>query len=340
MRSLGGFTLVELLVVITIIGILIALLLPAVQAARESARRMQCSNSLKQMGLGILNFESQYKTLPPGTYSKLWMTALSKDYEGEREWPSAITFILPYLEQQGYYDTLGGAGFMVGGIKLENPWNDSPTWTNLSINKVVIPVLQCPSDFLGDNLVTITSDLKLTKSNYLCMFSGLNDGESYRPDPKSGGRFKYINCAKDRRAAFRPYEGVPISDITDGTSQTIAMAEYLKGIDAGDARGDFYTNRAGCKFLHVTSGPNSTLADNLCSVFCPAGSPYNDPKQNLPCTFGADTGNFATARSRHPGGVNAVYCDGSIHFISDTIDSSTWQCLGFIADDKTITKDY
>ena len=235
---------------------------------------MQCSNNLKQVGLGILNFESQYKTLPRGTYSKRRFTGASAQYGGEIEWPSFLHLILPYLEQQAYFDALGGPNFT-----KENPWTDPTQWTNTVLNNTSLNALQCPSDFLGDNVIIITSSLKVAKSNYLGIFSGHYDGDSY-----DNGMYK--NCATELRGPFRPYEGVPISDITDGTSQTMAVAEYLKGIDSDDARGDIFTNRAGCKFVYVTTSPNSTMPDSLCSYnaqFCQAGTNHNDPSQNLPC---------------------------------------------------------
>ena len=333
-RPLHGFTLVELLVVITIIGILIALLLPAVQAAREAARRAQCTNNLKQIGLGALNFECQQQTLPRGTFAKLRFTGLAANYNNEYEWPYFIHAILPYLDQQGYYDALGGPQF-----KIENPWIVSSQWSN-TVNGIAQPALLCPSDFLGASIGQAATGVTLTKSNYLGIFSGHNDGDNYEPNSLN---YTYKNCATVVRAAFRPYEGTPISDITDGTSQTMAVAEYLKGTDANDQRGFFYTNRAGCKFLFVTTGPNSTTPDNLFDShpgFCPTGSDHNDPSQNLPCNGGGNTMNFATPRSRHPGGINAVFCDGSVHFIPDVVNFSTWQHLGYIADGYAVSVDY
>ena len=116
-----GFTLVELLVVITIIGILIALLLPAVQAAREAARRGQCSNNLKQIGVALHNFESQHGTFPPGVKQKVQL--------GDDQWAYLLHYLLPYLEQQAYYDTLGGPQF-----NLKYPWYTptQPAWAQLA----------------------------------------------------------------------------------------------------------------------------------------------------------------------------------------------------------------
>jgi prepilin-type N-terminal cleavage/methylation domain-containing protein len=318
-----AFTLVELLVVITIIGILIALLLPAVQAAREAARRLQCSNNLRQIGIGLHTFESRDGTLPPGTMCK--GSRFTKTGDTEREWPSAIHFLYPFIEQQNYYEAIDGPRF-----RIDNPWGTP--WP-ASVLNVTISALQCPSDSGTSGL---NSD-GLSKSNYLVIFSGERDGDNYAGDYQGGN---YQNTAPNRRAAFRPYEGVPFADVKDGTSNTMAFAEYLKGVGPKDARGNFYTSRAGCKFLYVHTGPNSVAKDNLSQYFCPGSGTPDEPANNLPCTGGADPDNYATPRSRHPGGVLAVFCDGSVHFIQENIDLATWQNLGWINDGNTVSIDF
>jgi prepilin-type N-terminal cleavage/methylation domain-containing protein/prepilin-type processing-associated H-X9-DG protein len=328
-RPLHGFTLVELLVVITIIGILIALLLPAVQAAREAARRSQCSNNIKQIGLGLLNFESQNKTFPPGIMGNI---RFSNDYaaSGGYQWAYLLHFILPQLEMNAYYEAIGGPQFK------KDLYNDKPAFKD--VNNVGFAALWCPSDAGADNgFIVDAGQYRWPKTNYLGLFSGLNDGDAAY---SSSGYGPLADLRQ--RAVFRYSKGTSIADITDGTSNTMAVAEYLKGIVLNDARAQPYTHRAGCQTLFVTLGPNSTAPDNLSIYFCPNSGTPNDPSNNLPCVGGDNNANYASPRSRHPGGVHAVFCDGSVHFIGDNVDShipintadlpGTWQRLGWMAD--------
>jgi prepilin-type N-terminal cleavage/methylation domain-containing protein/prepilin-type processing-associated H-X9-DG protein len=315
-----GFTLVELLVVITIIGILIALLLPAVQAAREAARRAQCSNNLRQIGVAMHGFASQNNMFPPGIKAG---NRFSYDYaKGGYEWVYLLHFLMPFSEQDSYYSVVHGPQF-----DINNPWYAPDQWT--AVPAMAFSTFLCPSDSFGEDLSDWgpSYPVHVAKSNYLGIFSGFNDGDAFSDNVSA------------RRAVFGYYRGRALSEIEDGASHTMAVAEYLKGVAAGDNRGVFWTNRAGCQTLFVTLGPNSAAPDNICYQFCPNGGSPNEPTQNLPCVPGADSVNYASPRSRHPGGVNAVFCDGSVHFIQDNIDTATWQGLGWIADGKTIAMD-
>jgi prepilin-type N-terminal cleavage/methylation domain-containing protein/prepilin-type processing-associated H-X9-DG protein len=330
----AGFTLVELLVVITIIGILIALLLPAVQAAREAARKSQCGNNLRQIGVAMLNFESRCGTLPPGT-KRRW-----GDSGSGYEWIYLLHYLLPDLEMNGYYDVIGGPKFNT------DLYNNPVSWSG--VNNAGLAYLWCPSDSLSDNgFYPWTSTVLVPKSNYLGLFSGGNDGEGRSSGPTT-----------NRQAVFRSGVGTRIADITDGASNTMALVEYLKGVSSKDARGLFYTQRAGCQTLYATLAPNSPTQDWICNAFTLADTP-DEPSLNLPrkSTCEQPPGswhcneNYASPRSRHPGGVQTVFCDGSVHFISDSINThlpldphdpadlpGTWQRLAWIADGLIVDK--
>jgi prepilin-type processing-associated H-X9-DG protein len=208
--------------------------------------------------------------------------------------------------------------------------------------------LLCPSD-LGTGAIKNEPGFaapgaftQVPASNYLGIFSGLNDWHNYKltgnGDPSSDGS-PGSNPVPTMRATFGYYSGTRLATIEDGTANTMAVAEYLTGIDSNDERGGFITNRAGCQFLYVTLGPNSAAGDNILSwnpSFCPTDNSHNLPALNLPCTPGNTDANFASPRSRHSGGIQAVFCDGSVHFIADEVDIQTWQSLGWINDGQQL----
>jgi prepilin-type N-terminal cleavage/methylation domain-containing protein/prepilin-type processing-associated H-X9-DG protein len=334
-----GFTLVELLVVITIIGILIALLLPAVQAAREAARKVQCSNNLRQIGIALLNFECRNGKFPPGVMSTKYLgNSPNAAQYGGYQWTYLLHFLLPDLEMEPYYTAIKGPTFN------SDLYDHPEVWA--SVSQSGLAYLWCPSDLFGTNQWLDDAPYRWAKTNYLGIFSGENDhGSAWSvvsppapPTPPSGTLDPLHNpkC----RAIFCYGRGTSIADITDGTSNTMTVAEYLKGLDSNDFRGNMYTHRAGCQFLYVKTGPNSTVPDIM--VGCPNVPTVDDPSMNLPCDGGPAETHFATPRSRHPGGVNAVFCDGSVHFISDSINGhvptsttdipGVWQRLGWMAD--------
>ena len=327
-QSTRGFTLVELLVVITIIGMLIALLLPAVQAAREAARRMQCGNNLKQIGLAMHNYCSLHNTFPLGEMESYipW---------GNPQWPCVLHFLLPYLEQQALGDDFAAAQ-RTGVV----PWQpESLTAWPKQINGRSVSAYLCPSDGLGGQTkyhpFSGSNGMRVFATNYLGIFSGLTDDDT-RNAGKGSSSFK-----QSQRAMFTINQCTSPADITDGMSNTLAFAEYLTGTTETELRGWPYTQRAGCHFLYVWRTPNTSIPDVLFADprFCSGSGSANDqPGLNLPCEGTSDAGQTAAARSRHPGGVNGVMADGSVQFFSEAIAVGAWQSLGFIRDGAVPTE--
>jgi prepilin-type N-terminal cleavage/methylation domain-containing protein len=315
-----GFTLVELLVVIAIIGVLVALLLPAVQQAREAARRMQCANNLKQLGLAVHLYADSHNTIPFGSLNHVSVTGR---WGCNPEWPYLLHYLMPIIEQKAYYDQL--------------PWNDRRTsicpWMADGITAFPaalhgkrINTFLCPSDaqiggMNGIKPASLPTGPVLAVTNYLGVFSGLNDGET-------------TSEPKDRMGAFRMNTGRRFAEFSDGTSNTIVIVEYLRG-HTTDGRGYFYTNRASSQYIQATNTPNSSNPENLLdhARWCGSTSPGSQPSKNLPWVKdGNSDHNFASARSRHTGGVGVVLGDGSVRFATNSIDLNTWRNLHWLGD--------
>ncbi len=291
-----AFTLVELLVVIAIIGILIALLLPAVQAAREAARRSQCTNNLKQLGIGMQNYHDIYHSLPVGSYSCCWGT-----------WKVAL---LPYIEQlalrQKYVDN-NKYGVPVDNARYAHA-------ANLPVTTTRIATYQCPSDTPNPN----TFISRVTSDNYAVNYgnTGMGQQATLNGVVFHGAPFKVSGGSTSPAVTFS------FRDIRDGLSNTLLAAEVLQGI-GNDLRGFSWWGDASGFETYLS--PNSSLPDVVYTTsYC-----NNQPQQGLPC-IGTPTSTQPSmfgSRSRHPAGVQVVMCDGSARFIPDSIALYLWQVL-------------
>lgn len=310
-----AFTLIELLVVIAIIGILVALLFPAVQAAREAARRTSCRNNLKQIGLALHGFHDVQNCFPNGSENAkpVLLTAPRITY---------MISLYPFLEQKPAFDrwdpTAPGTPDGYGGTI---PWCSSVnSLGDDAVTAVVLPNLLCPSDGVGGRTSTRVTYWTSCHSNYLA-FCGDDNYAAILPGA----------VPPHRRSAFGFNFGARIGEILDGTSCTMVFGEYLTGVPEGGAQEDFrgavWIDIPGLSQIYTRSTPNSTSPD----VFFPAGRCFNRPELNLPCTIASKEESTAAARSRHPGGVHVLMGDGSVQFVNESISLAVWRALGTIA---------
>jgi len=302
-----GFTLVELLVVIAIIGILVALLLPAIQAARESARRSQCVNSLKQLGVAMQNYHDTNSHLPPGSFSCCWGT-----------WQM---FVLPFLEEQELADLYQLSPKTIP-IYLPNYRYDvndaskNPPVRNLDVCQNRVAALTCPSD------VPQVRANGIAQHNYVANYGNTNHiGWPI-------GAVKYLGApfvGDDQQDPVYPEIAVKFREIADGLSKTLLASETVQG-QAGDARALTWWGWGSA--FETFDPPNTNAVDII------QGNPKDcQPiEPNPPCTpMTAGIGLMrAAARSRHPGGVNVAMCDASVHFVVDDVDLATWRAAGTI----------
>jgi prepilin-type N-terminal cleavage/methylation domain-containing protein/prepilin-type processing-associated H-X9-DG protein len=353
-----GFTLIELLVVIAIIAVLIALLLPAVQSAREAARRAQCVNNLKQLGLAIHNYHSSINSLPWGD-GPWWI-----------EW-SAHTLLLPYIEQGPIYNAINFVDTQPFG---QTPMpNDNPA--NTTAEYRVISGFLCPSD--QDRLTSPDGH-----NNYMANSGSAPNcdygGNSWAPswNQPTAGPFIYSSNGIDTGPPGFGGSSVNIAGITDGTSNTAAFSERVKAIGSnlGPTTAPFDTSIPTASLAVTATVPNNQEQTpqayyQLCRLTPPVpdvgnqdlavnndnnisgstwvtGQPCNTrylhvmPPNTWSCRTPAQGLQMAhTASSRHPGGVNVMFCDGSVKFLKSSVSVQTWWALGSRAGNEVISSD-
>lgn len=342
-RPLGhGFTLVELLVVIAIIGVLIALLLPAVQAAREAARRSQCTNNMRQLGIALHNYHSASEAFPMGS---------EVDVAELDVFAGAVTRILPHLEQStvtSIYD-------------FDRYWEDQTA----QVTATPIPVFDCPSS-PGENpmvhpiLKGIVDNDTYGTSDY-AMSKGVSDAICVQTAFQGGGPGP---IPTELRGVFGFNWQVAVGQITDGSSNTFAMGEaatspnwpvcHLAGCTevTPDGSGEVPTAWMGW----IVPEPNNTLAFAggliVTSMYGCTMEPMNKYpvtdtflqiaelfSPGRPCKSSAENGHSSVSnfRSDHPSGCNFLFADGSVHFMTDSIDLITYRALSTVQGEEVVS---
>jgi len=388
-----AFTLVELLVVIAIIGVLVGLLLPAVQAAREAARRMDCSNRVRQLTMACHNIESASKSFPPGyvSFSERYTTAPNNTYSnggavsGAANFPAFVVTgsqgggMVPSAQVYGPSWVMHVYAFMEQSslnqrVELGMAANDideACPWDNLDGTPIRRPeidtqtyirsAMSCPSSPQSDIHYNDLSLENLHKANYVACFGGqfMRDATARGDTTKKGAFGAVENVFKyPYGVRFGVGKGRRFRDITDGSSNAVMMSEVIPNLKEDgrtsssapvgmnrDVRGAILTPMMGGNSFSGFFPPNSRGTDvmNGCpAAGAPGAYPATDPAfctqdRNIdPITGGQWQ---VSARSFHGSGVNATYADGSLRFISNSIDRITWQNLCTISGGEIVNSD-
>ena len=309
-----GFTLVELLVVIAIIAMLVTLLLPAVQAAREAARRSQCTNNLRQIALGLLNYESTNQHFPHGNYNYIDSTGSTPaPYNGRQDRRCWFHDMLPYIEETALYDQFDEYMSQRSG----------PSALGFPQLGTVVPTFMCSSDPLSPKLHTFWGGLNdLPTQGFSGNYVGNSGDDYFNPTHINGESVSPAISSSKLNGMLFALSKVRVGQITDGTSKTALISEIILTPDttAHDIRGRYYNPAHGGVLFSTRIPPNTSVPDrfNWCA---------KSPLPQTPCVW-SGSNMFLSARSYHPGGANVAHVDGSVRFVSNGVDAAAYKATG------------
>ena len=335
-----GFTLVELLVVIAIIGVLIALLLPAVQAAREAARRSQCSNNLKQLGLATHNHHDVYLKYPDGVQianpPANGTANMASAYRTPGFGPNWAIFLLPFYEQAPLWDA------HATGIKNFLPSNGADqSWRNIRSN--TLAVFRCPSNSAGHDVPFSLNGGGWARGSYAGNAGGGWLNWTLNGQSKDGGSTGSANNTSQWGGAFGVNYGCRMAELTnqDGSSNIIILAEIRVGLNQNDRRGVWAMGLGGSSLIAAAAIGDATVPNDAnefsddiedCRLTrqlagVPAASGLS--QKRMGCSNDNQPMNWpnwqAQSRSLHPGGVMVCFGDGGVRFIPNTVQQSVWK---------------
>ena len=326
-RKSAGFTLVELLVVITIIGILISLLLPAVQAAREAARRLQCSNNIKQLALASMSHESSLQFFPTGGWDKTWLGHPDRGFDKSQ--PGGWIYnILPFIEQQALHDLGSGSS----GMSIEE--------ANVKRLATPVSIMNCPTrrpaalyKYSTSAKFKLTNDAAFSavaRSDYAMNAGDYMQWRNASPATLQIGdtTTKWDSMTYQTGISYQRSQ-VTLADIRDGASNTFLIGKkYINRDHYADG------NTVGDRMTMYCGGDHDLLRWTGIDGTIGTSTVNNLPAQDR--STAADSGDLQWFGSAHAGGFNMSFCDGSVHTISYSIDAEVYRRLGNCKDGKPV----